>query len=95
MKTIEYKVSYEKMISRIPGLFAYLESDEYGVVSLHKATDSLDGCWGKIVENIELPETVKLSLRTTHIVTREDVNFNKEWYNSIGDVIILNDGALF
>lgn len=91
MKTIEYKVSYEKMISRIPGLFAYLESDEYGVVSLHKATDSLDGCWGKIVENIELPETVKLSLRTTHIVTREDVNFNKEWYNSIGDVIILND----
>ena len=60
MKTIEYKVSYEKMISRLPGLFAYLESDEFGNMSLHKATDSLDGCWGKIVENISLPSGVSL-----------------------------------
>ena len=60
MKTIEYKVSYEKMISRLPGLFAYLESDELGNMSLHKATDSLDGCWGKIVENISLPSEVSL-----------------------------------
>lgn len=60
MKTIEYKVSYEKMISRLPGLFAYLESDEFGNMSLHKATDSLDGCWGKIVENISLPNEVSL-----------------------------------
>ena len=58
MKTIEYKVSFEKMISRIPGLFAYLESDEYGEVTLHKATDSLDGCWGKVVENIVLPTSL-------------------------------------
>ena len=60
MKTIEYKVSYEKMISRLPGLFAYLESDEFGNMSLHKATDSLDGCWGKIVQNISLPNEVGL-----------------------------------
>ena len=60
MKTIEYKVSYEKMISRLPGLFAYLKSDEFGNMSLHKATDSLDGCWGKIVENISLPSGVGL-----------------------------------
>ena len=60
MKTIEYKVSYEKMISRLPGLFAYLESDEFGNMSLHKATDSLDGCWGKIIENISLPSGVSL-----------------------------------
>lgn len=60
MKTIEYKVSYEKMISRLPGLFAYLESDEFGNMSLHKATDSLDGCWGKIVQNISLPSEVSL-----------------------------------
>lgn len=58
MKTIEYKVSYEKMISRLPGLFAYLDSDEFGTVSLHKATDSLNGCYGKIVENITLPQGV-------------------------------------
>ena len=55
MRTIEYKVSFEKMITRLPGLFAYLDSDEFGNVILHKATDSLDGCYGKIVENIKLP----------------------------------------
>ena len=60
MKTIEYKVSYEKMISRLPGLFAYLESDEFGNMVLHKATDSMDGCWGKIVENIKLPDGINL-----------------------------------
>ena len=56
MKTIMYKVSYEKMISRIPGLFAYIGFSDDGSSSLHKATDSHDGCWGKIVENIALPQ---------------------------------------
>lgn len=56
MRTIEYKVSYENIISRLPSLFAYLESDEFGDVSLHKATDSLNGCYGKIIENIQLPQ---------------------------------------
>jgi len=55
MRTIEYKVSFENMISRIPGLFAYLEDDEFGNVYLHKATDSIDGCYGKIIENIKIP----------------------------------------
>lgn len=55
MRTIEYKVSYENMISRIPGLFAYLDSNELGEVSLHHAYDSNCGCYGKIVENIKLP----------------------------------------
>ena len=55
MRTIEYKVSYENMISRIPGLFAYLDSNELGEVSLHPAYDSNCGCYGKIVENIKLP----------------------------------------
>ena len=68
MKTIEYKVSFEKMISRLPALFAYLESDDYGVVSLHKATDSLDGCWGKIVENIKLPSGVSLTVEGDEIL---------------------------
>jgi hypothetical protein len=56
MRTIQYRVSYEKMITRLPGLFAYLESNEFGEMILHKATDSIDGCYGKIVENIKLPE---------------------------------------
>ena len=70
MRTIEYKVSFEKMISRLPGLFAYLESDEFGIVSLHKATDSLDGCWGKIVENIKLPNEVELAITVDENVTQ-------------------------
>lgn len=55
MRTVEYKVSYENMISRIPGLFAYLDSNALGEVSLHHAYDSNCGCYGKIVENIKLP----------------------------------------
>ena len=82
MKTIEYKVSYEKMISRLPGLFAYLESDEFGNMSLHKATDSLDGCWGKIVENIKLPSDVALTIKKTHVITFEDVINEYIWLDS-------------
>lgn len=62
MRTIEYKVSYENMISRIPGLFAYLDSNELGEVSLHHAYDSNCGCYGKIVENIKLPEGTSLTV---------------------------------
>lgn len=54
MRTIEYKVSYENMISRLPALFAYLEENEVGEMVLHKASDSPIGCYGKIVENIVL-----------------------------------------
>ena len=82
MKTIEYKVSFEKMISRLPALFAYLESDDFGVVSLHKATDSLDGCWGKIVENIKLPSDVSLTIKRTHVITFEDVTNEYIWLDS-------------
>lgn len=62
MRTIEYKVSYENMISRIPGLFAYLDSNELGEVSLHHAYDSNCGCYGKIVENIKLPKETSLKV---------------------------------
>ena len=55
MRTVEYKVSYENMISRIPGLFAYLDSNALGEVSLHHSYDSNCGCYGKMVENIKLP----------------------------------------
>lgn len=84
MKTIEYKVSFEKMVSRIPGLFAYLDWDEYGEASLHKATDSLDGCWGKIVENIKLPSDVALTIKKTHVITFEDVINQYIWLDSTG-----------
>lgn len=60
MRTIQYRVPIEKMITRLPGLFAYLGEDGYGNIVLHKATESLNGCYGKIVENIVLPENVNL-----------------------------------
>lgn len=62
MKTIVYKVSYEKMISRLPGLFAYLDANDFGEMELHYATDSLSGCYGKIVENIKLPNGISLEV---------------------------------
>lgn len=60
MRTIQYRVPIEKMITRLPGLFAYLGEDDYGNIVLHKATESLNGCYGKIVENIILPYNVNL-----------------------------------
>jgi len=62
MRTIEYKVSYEKMISRIPGLFAYLERNEIGELTLHHGYDKNNGCYGRIVENIKLPSNVNLTV---------------------------------
>ena len=54
MRTIQFKTKYEDLITRLPGLFAYVEMDEYGNSMLHKATDSPMGCYGKIVENLKV-----------------------------------------
>ena len=53
IRTIKYTAKYEDLISRIPGLFAYIELDDKGNSVLHKATDSPMGCYGKVIENIE------------------------------------------
>lgn len=81
MRVIQYNVSYEKMISRLPGLFAYLESNELGDMVLHHAYDSNNGCYGKIVENIELPSDVSLASKTKHTITQEDIDNGYWWYN--------------
>ena len=90
MKTIEYKVSFEKMISRIPGLFAYLDWDEYGEASLHKATDSLDGCWGRVVENIKLPSGVSLN---NELISGNVYSFRTiiDYYYQYKDILGKND----
>lgn len=62
MKTYEYKISKEPLLSRIPGLFAYISYNSLGEAELHKATDSSDGCYGKIVEDIKLPDDVGCEL---------------------------------
>lgn len=53
IRTIKYTAKYEDLISRIPGLFAYIELDDKGNSVLHKATDSPMGCYGKVIENIK------------------------------------------
>lgn len=56
MKNYKYKISKENIISRINGLFAYVDFNSNGEYELHRATDSRNGCYGKIIENISLPK---------------------------------------
>lgn len=60
MNTIKVKYCREDLISRVPGLFPYLEFDENGVSHLHKSSDSDSGCYGKIVPSIRVPSDVTL-----------------------------------
>ena len=50
MRCTEFKVSKEDAISRIAGLFAYIDIEDGNV---HKATDSEMGCYAKFVDNIK------------------------------------------
>ena len=52
MKSFKKNICIEEFISRIPGLFPYLEFNELGELVKHKATDSVDGCYGKIIPDI-------------------------------------------
>ena len=52
MRTISYKVSYEKMISRLPAMFAYLDIDEQGTCEIVKATNGKQGDYGRIIANV-------------------------------------------
>ncbi|MCD8207502.1 MAG: hypothetical protein LUD72_06165 [Bacteroidales bacterium] len=62
MKVIQKKIGKESFISRLPALFAYIEEDDVGVVSVHTATDSKNGCYGKVVENMTLPDDKSLKI---------------------------------
>ena len=52
MRAISYKVSYEKMISRLPAMFAYLDIDEQGTCKIVKATNGKQGDYGRIIANV-------------------------------------------
>ena len=60
MRKIQKVICREEFKSRIPGLFAYIEENDAGEFVLHKATDSLNGCYGKIVESIALPVSLTI-----------------------------------
>lgn len=71
MNTIKLKYGLEDITSRIPGLFAYMEFDENHVSTIHKATDSSVGCYGKIPCSIKTPEDVELEIDGVKIVESE------------------------
>lgn len=54
MRTFKKTICIEEFISRIPGLFPYLEFNEFGIPVKHKATDSIDGCYGKIIPDLTI-----------------------------------------
>ena len=58
MRTISYKVSYEKMISRLPAMFAYLDIDEQGTCEIVKATNGKQGDYGRIIANIVIGDNI-------------------------------------
>lgn len=53
MRTIKYTVSYEKLISRIPAMFAFVRINEQGTPSIVKATDGEQGNYGQIVADFK------------------------------------------
>lgn len=54
MKAFKKNICVEEFISRIPGLFPYIEFNEFGEIVKHKATDSVDGCYGKMIPDVIL-----------------------------------------
>lgn len=63
MIKIQKTICREELKSRIPALFAYIEENDAGEFKLHKATDSPQGCYGKIIENIKLPNNICLYIK--------------------------------
>lgn len=52
MKAFKKNICIEEFVSRIPGLFPYLEFNDLGELVKHKATDSVDGCYGKMIPDM-------------------------------------------
>ena len=50
-----------------------MEADETGVFHLHKSTDALQGCWGKIISDIKVPDTATLIVDEVTLVEANKV----------------------
>ena len=68
MNTIKIKYGLEDITSRVPGLFPYIEFDENHVCTLHPASDSSSGCYGKIASAIKIPENISLIVNDERII---------------------------
>lgn len=56
IRHLRRQISREHYISRLPALFPYISVNELGVVTLHSALDSANGCYGKIIPNLHCDE---------------------------------------
>lgn len=61
MDTQKSEVCLEEFKCRIPALFPYISWNNNGTTETHVATDSSDGSYGKIIDNMKIPEDVKLT----------------------------------
>ena len=80
MDVQKIEVSLEDLKSRIPALFPYIEWNEDGTLETHLATDSSNGCYGKVVDNMKTPVGVRL---TNYVQIQEiEVPEQYQWDNS-------------
>lgn len=73
MNTIKIRYGIEDITSRVPGLFPYLEFDENHVCTLHPASDSDSGCYGKIVSAIKMPNNIIFIVNGKKIIEPDTV----------------------
>ncbi len=93
-------VRLEDFVSRIPAMFPYLEWNDDGTTTTHMASDSPNGCYGKVVDNMKMPKDVRL---TNYVqIETDEVRENYEWTdsNTIGvseneKIYFTNSGASF
>ena len=88
MRTLQREICLEDLISRIPGLFAYIEYDENGNSVLHHSYDAVDGCYRKVVTNIKIPK--KCGLYTYRQIDYDE-NFTYNIVKKIPDTAKYND----
>lgn len=60
MRKIKRTICTEELVSRVPSLFAYCEFDDFNVLKVHKATDSIDGSYGKYACGIKAPYSLNV-----------------------------------
>ncbi len=74
MRKMKRQICIEETVSRIPSLFAYYDYNELGEMVVHKATDSSDGSYGKIVSGLKIPYNLRLNGETV-ISANETVSY--------------------
>jgi len=95
MSKIQKTICREELKSRIPGLFAYIEENDAGEFKLHKATDSLNGCHGKIIENMVVNASLKVNgediITSGNVYSYRTIMNAYYQYKNDKDVVINNE----